>query len=79
MEKLDNRYGILVNDDEWDLLYRSVTFRRDNVEEITGTEPEDLTQLAEDLLTIKTKGYLKTDENIVTEDDVLGNICGNCE
>ena len=79
MEKLDNRYGILVNDDEWDLLYRSVTFRRDNVEEITGTEPKDLTQLAEDLLTIKTKGYLKTDENIVTEDDVLGNICGNCE
>ena len=71
MEKLDNRYGILVNDDEWDLLYRSVTFRRDNVEEITGTEPKDLTQLAEDLLTIKKKGYLKGLKNIMISIDLF--------
>jgi NADPH-dependent 2,4-dienoyl-CoA reductase/sulfur reductase-like enzyme len=64
---LKERYGILVNDEEWDLLYRSVTFRRDSVEEITGHEPEDLKKLAEDLLKIKDKGYIKVNKNMVTE------------
>tara|TARA_R110002051_G_scaffold88750_2_gene156484 strand:+ start:13641 stop:13880 length:240 start_codon:yes stop_codon:yes gene_type:complete len=79
MEELNNRYGILVNDDEWDLLYRSVTYRRDSVKEITGTEPEDLNKLAEDLMKIKGKGYLETNTNLVTEKEINDRICKNCE
>ena len=79
MELINNRYGILVNDDEWDLLYRSVTFRRDSVKEITGDEPEDLKKLAEDLMKIKGKGYLETNTNQVTEEEIQDRICKNCE
>ena len=76
---LEKRYGILVNDDEWDLLYRSVIFRKDNVEAITGEEPKDLTLLSEDLLNIKKKGYVNTgNDNKVTEEDMLDRICKNC-
>lgn len=78
---LEKRYGILVNDDEWDLLYRSVTFRKDSVKEITGKEPKDLTSLSEDLLAIKKKGYIKTKFgcNEVSEEDMLDRVCKNCE
>jgi uncharacterized protein YqeY len=79
MELINNRYGILVNDDEWDLLYRSVTFRRDSVKEMTGKEPEDLKKLAEDLMKIKGKGYLETNTNQVTEEEIQDRICKNCE
>ena len=76
---LEKRYGILVNDDEWDLLYRSVIFRKDSVEAITGEEPKDLTELSKDLLSIRNKGYVKTsNENEVTEDDMLDRVCKDC-
>lgn len=77
---LEKRYGILVNDDEWNLLYRSVTSRRDNIKDITGKKPEDLTTLAKDLLDIKKKGYVETQNgNEVTEEDMLDRVCTNCE
>ena len=79
MKQINDRYGILLNDDEWDLLYRSVTFRKDNIEDITGFEPEDLKQLAEDLLAVKEKGYMKTTDNMVTEEEALDRICKNCD
>jgi len=79
METLERRYGILVNDAEWRLLYRSVVSRRDNIEEVTGKKPEDLVQLAKDLSKIKQKGYIKTNENMVTEEDARQRVCKNCE
>jgi hypothetical protein len=79
MEILKKRYGILLDDDEWDLLYRSVTSRRDNVKEVTGDYPDDLTQLAKDLRGIKKKGYLKVKNNMVTEEDARQRVCKNCE
>ena len=76
---ISNYYGILVDDDEWSLLYRSVISRRDNVKEITGNEPDDLKQLANDLLRIKKKGYIKMKNEMVTEEDARQRVCKNCE
>ena len=79
MELINNRYGILVNDEEWDLLHRSVTFRMDTVKGLTGKEPDDLKKLSEDLMKIKGKGYLETNTNQVTEEEINDRICKNCE
>ena len=79
MEQINNRYGIVVNDEEWDLLHRSVIFRMDTVKGLTGKEPDDLKKLAEDLMKIKGKGYLETNTNQVTEEEIQDRICKNCE
>tara|TARA_R110000824_G_scaffold98780_6_gene235523 strand:+ start:3044 stop:3298 length:255 start_codon:yes stop_codon:yes gene_type:complete len=77
---INNRYGMLFNDNEWNLLYRSVTFRRDNVKEITGKEPDDLTKLVKDLDNIKSKGYITTNNgNTVTEEEMKDKfLCDTC-
>ncbi len=76
-----SKYGILVNDDEWQLLYKSVVHYRDNVESVTGELPEDLQKLADDLHTIQSKGYIKTNNgNQVSEEELKNKIlCETCE
>jgi len=75
------RYGILVNDDEWKLLYKSVVYYRDNVNKITGESPDDLTKLMDDLHTIKSKGYLTINNgNQVSEEELKDRfLCDTCE
>lgn len=76
----NNRYGILINDDEWDLLYQSVKYRRKNVTSLVGKEPRELTRLLKDLDDIKSKGYIKTNNgNTVTEEELKDKLlCDTC-
>tara|TARA_R110000824_G_scaffold10990_2_gene47960 strand:+ start:8681 stop:8923 length:243 start_codon:yes stop_codon:yes gene_type:complete len=78
-KELKERYGILVNDSEWDLLHRSVEFRRDSIKGLTGDTPEDLDSLLADLVSIKEKGYIVSSSNEVTQDDIEARICETCE
>ena len=75
----EKRYGILVNDPEWELLHRSVEFRRDSIKSLTGETPSDLDGLLSDLIKIKDKGYMTSSSNVLTQDDIEGRVCDACE
>jgi|TARA_Y100000310_G_scaffold84285_1_gene81095 hypothetical protein len=77
----DDRYGVLFNDEEMDLLLRSVQSMIENVENITGQEPKDLMRLHGDLILIKQKGYINIKGNTVTEEELIekGYTCEECE
>jgi DNA-directed RNA polymerase subunit H (RpoH/RPB5) len=80
MEKISKKYGAIFNEEEIDLVIKSLGLAVKNIYDITHDEPKDLAKLHGALITIKRKGYMKIHEdNQVTEEDIKGRICEECE